>query len=937
MTVLLERDREVGEIEAALEEVTAGRGRAVAIEASAGLGKTRLLQEARDAGARAGLKVLAGRATELEQDFPFALVRQLLESEIANLPGDEREGVLEGASAARAALGLDPDPDRGHDSFAVLHGLYWVTAALAERRPLLLAIDDGHSADAASLDYLGFLLPRLEELSVLLVVTGRPDEPDPSGGFRRLMSDSVVRHLTLAPLSAEATNVLLAQEFDDEPTPQFAAACFEVSGGNPFLLRELIRTLVQRGIEPLPEHSNLVRELVPERVAHTVLMRIERLLPEAGTVARSIAVLGEGCDLRLVAEFAGVDVSAAASATDALRASAILDGSRTLRFIHPLVRNAIYESVPAGERMALHSRAARHLREAGSTPELIATQLLAGEARGERENVETLIEAGARASASGAPRSAIAYLSRAFHEPAPSDLQAAVLESLLSAIVAVADTTAFSEIEAEVFAAIDRDPPLLSRLVLTLAGIIGVSGRFDDAASLLRSAFERAVEQDDVEFAYILGVQHNTIASLAGPGVQLDLGRYADQVSRNSPAGHLVAAIEARSAVADGSSEEAADAAKRALHNAAILLDVPDVAAGVTAVMTLVVADDLAPAREAVERSLAITRQRGATGSLVRELMVSSLVSWGEGDLVRAEPDMRQAIELGRAVRSVPLWLSITPIFMEILIERDELEAAERELETTGISDGPLPKGQMFSLFFYARGHLRLERGEHALALEDLSVSSYPNETLDFGRINVSFASPLVARALKALGDRRRGRELADSLEPLARRWGSPSAKAHLLRARAAAGEGEKAIRDLEEAAALLEGSPRRLERTHTLVELGEALRGGGRRADARPPLQAALELARKCGAVRIAKRAHDELKATGATVRRYTPIGVESLTPSERRVAELAASGMTNRQIAQSLFVTVKTVEAHLSAAYDKLDISSRRQLPDALGGRGA
>ncbi|MDQ2630693.1 MAG: helix-turn-helix transcriptional regulator, partial [Actinomycetota bacterium] len=120
------------------------------------------------------------------------------------------------------------------------------------------------------------------------------------------------------------------------------------------------------------------------------------------------------------------------------------------------------------------------------------------------------------------------------------------------------------------------------------------------------------------------------------------------------------------------------------------------------------------------------------------------------------------------------------------------------------------------------------------------------------------------------------------------------------------------------------------------LVDLGEALRREGRRADARTPLREALELARRCGAGRIAKRAHDELQASGETVRRYTPIGVESLTPSERRVAELAASGMTNRQIAQSLFVTVKTVEAHLSAAYDKLDIESRRQLPAALGEHG-
>jgi DNA-binding CsgD family transcriptional regulator len=136
----------------------------------------------------------------------------------------------------------------------------------------------------------------------------------------------------------------------------------------------------------------------------------------------------------------------------------------------------------------------------------------------------------------------------------------------------------------------------------------------------------------------------------------------------------------------------------------------------------------------------------------------------------------------------------------------------------------------------------------------------------------------------------------------------------------------------LEEAASLLADSPRRLERAHALVELGAAMRRAGRRADARAPLREAFELARRLGAARIARRANEELGASGETVRRYAPIGIESLTPSERRVADLAASGMTNRQIAQSLFVTIKPVEAHLSSAYDKLDIRSRRELPAAL-----
>jgi DNA-binding NarL/FixJ family response regulator len=145
--------------------------------------------------------------------------------------------------------------------------------------------------------------------------------------------------------------------------------------------------------------------------------------------------------------------------------------------------------------------------------------------------------------------------------------------------------------------------------------------------------------------------------------------------------------------------------------------------------------------------------------------------------------------------------------------------------------------------------------------------------------------------------------------------------------------DGADRLAALEEAVAVLDGSPALLVRAEALAHLGAARRRARQRADARTPLREALELARRCGAVGLAKTAFDELAATGERVRRYTPIGVESLTPSQRRVAELAASGMTNREIAQALFLTVKTIESHLAAAYDKLGIRSRRELPVALG----
>jgi predicted ATPase len=279
---LLERERELSELAALAKEACVGAGRLVVIEAAAGLGKTRLLQAARESGRGAGMRVLAARATELERDFPFALARQLFEPALAALDAPTREALLSGAvSPARGALGIahsDAAAEPVSDTFAVLHGLYWLTAAFAEQQPLLLAVDDAHWGDAASLDFLRFLLPRLEELPVLLVIACRPDDAGAERSLARIATDSLARRLTPRALSPEGAAALLAGALKREPEHAFTMTCHEVSGGNPFLLCELSRTLATEEIEPVAEQDSRVRELAPDRVTRTVQLRLARLL-----------------------------------------------------------------------------------------------------------------------------------------------------------------------------------------------------------------------------------------------------------------------------------------------------------------------------------------------------------------------------------------------------------------------------------------------------------------------------------------------------------------------------------------------------------------------------------------------------------------------------------------------------------------------------------
>jgi DNA-binding CsgD family transcriptional regulator len=274
---------------------------------------------------------------------------------------------------------------------------------------------------------------------------------------------------------------------------------------------------------------------------------------------------------------------------------------------------------------------------------------------------------------------------------------------------------------------------------------------------------------------------------------------------------------------------------------------------------------------------------------------------------------------------------ALVSLLIDVLLERGEVRTAETELIVSGMG-GVIPDTLWSSGVLLVRGRLRLAQRRAQQASEDLIELQHRVQRWGMSGSPLVQAGTAAAVALTALGERARARELAESELVHARRWGAPSAISRSLRALGLALDGPRGLVLLEQAVDVLSDSPVRLARAHALAELGAALRRANRRSRARQPLREALDLARRCGATGLAKRTHEELLASGERVRRYTPIGVESLTPSERRVAEMAAAEMTNRQIAQALFVTVKTIETHLAAVYDKLGISSRHELPDAL-----
>ncbi|HEV7772907.1 MAG TPA: AAA family ATPase [Conexibacter sp.] len=936
MSGLLERERELTELGEMVAEARAGQGRLAVIEAPAGLGKTRLLQTARSSGEQAGMRVLAARATELERDFPFALVRQLFEPPLLGLDPPSREALFEGAAAAaRGALGLNGQAPAA-DTFAVLHGLYWLTAALAEQQPLLLAIDDAHWADAASLDYAGFLLPRLEELPVLLVITCRPDEAGAEGSLARIATDGLARRLTPHALSRTAAATLLAAELDEEPDSAFAATCHEVSGGNPFLLHELARTVATEAISPSAEQAPRVHELAPERVARTVLVRLARLSGDAQAIVHALVVLGDDADHRLVAELAGLDAERTLAGADELRSAAILDPDASLRFVHPLVRTALHYELPAGERADAHARAADLLRARGASAQQLAAHLVATEARGDRATVETLLEAGGKALATGAPRSAITYLTRALREPAPADMRADVLHPLITACIRATDHTAFTAIQADVLAELDRDPALLLRWAVKLSTWMAITGRTEQATALLERAIAVAVEQDNIDVAFQLEAQFGKLAQLSPEAARARVARYRERIDPDSMTGRLSAALAARWALSDGTAAQGIELARHALRDdGAILMEQPELTAPGDAVMVLALADDLEHADRAARQALAYARRRSAVPELAGAWWLNAFVAMCAGDLAAAEADARQSVSVARLGGLIAAELILTPGLVLILAARGETDAAAAELARTGLAEGPIPDSPWLMTVSIARGVVRFGQGRFREAADDLVELHERKQRWGIGGSVMVQAGGFAAMALTACGERERACELAAADLAHAERWGAPRAHAFALGAMATAVGGADGVAMLERATDIVSERTAMYARSYLLTQLGMALRHTNRRSEARIPLREGLTLARRCGAGGVAKQAYDELAATGEKVRRWTPIGVESLTPSERRVAEMAASGMTNRQIAQSLFLTVKTIETHLAATYDKLGIRSRLLLPEALGER--
>jgi DNA-binding CsgD family transcriptional regulator len=945
-SLLLERDRELERIGGRLERAQEGRGGALVVEGPAGIGKSLLLAAGRDLAEGEGFRVLRARGAELERGFAFGVVRQLVEPVVAAASGQERAVLLDGPPGVAARLlglaGLGagvptirpvaPDP-----SFAVLHGLYWLCANLAAERPLALVVDDAHWADGASLRFLAFLLPRLEELHAAVLLGARPAE---AGESRELLAalttDPATEVVEVGPLTMRGVASLVGSGLGVEPEPAFAAACWEATGGTPFLVRTLVEALREERIAPVATSAARVQNVASITLDRWAMLRLARLGADAARLARAVAVL-ERTELGQAAGLAGLALADAAMAADLLVRAGVLDEA-PLCFAHPLLRGAVYRDLGMAERAGAHGRAARLLAEAHASPGRVAEHLLATVPTGDGWTVEQLRAAAREAASRGAPESAAAYLRRAVAEPPPPEAGRGMLLELGLVEFTAGEPGWHDHLAAAVESAGDNSARIASALLF--ANALRWHDRPVEAVQVCDHV-AAGLDGRDTEGHLVLdamAIGCGVLDAAAAPSMADRAAALLVRSRERSVPHQCLLAAAYVAVLANQPADQVAELALRAIAPGTGPLpepvDSPWLPDGTfrhpSAVLPLIWAERYDAAQALADAAVA-EAQASANGMILPAVLAHrAWLAFRRGDLTAAEADARALLE-APGQPSPPLFRNrATAVLVDVLVERGDLDEAERALEplAANLASAALTATMRLD----TRGRLRFAQRRFGEALRDFRAA---------GEIAVSGLAPSpsylpwrsdAALAALALGDTDTARRLSDEELDLARAFGAPRTLGVALRAAGLVAGGERGEELLHEAIEALAGPDTQLEQARALADLGALLRRGNRRVQARQLLRQALDLAHHLGAAALARQAETELRATGAKPRRVQLTGLEALTASERRIAELAAQGLTNREIAQTLFITSRTVEGHLTHVFNKLDVKTRTGLTAAL-----
>jgi DNA-binding CsgD family transcriptional regulator len=899
-----------------------------------------------DSTANRPLPGRAGQLATLESvlDAAGAAAHAVIDGE----PGIGKTALLRAAADRAAARGFQvlaaqapPAPTP-----AGLRERYRQIVQLTAGRPVLVVADDLEYADSASVRWLGYLARRAAGLPLVIIVTRGPG-PGLAGDLVLDELTGSFQHVRLEPLAYRDAAAAVRATLRTVPAEAFTAACHRATGGNPFLLTALLADIADAGLAPTAHTARRIGDRTGPAVARWVAERLHRTSPHAERLARAVAVLGVRADQDLVAELAGPGLAGAADTIgtlDALVETRLLDHDDrdgTLSFRHPIVRTAVLQGMSPVDGALAHARAARLRHARGDRSALIVDHLLATHPTGDPWAVPALRAAAHAALAAGAGDVAVARLRRALAETAYGPDRLEVLVDLGQAELRTDVAQAVAHLTEAFESAVD--PRTAARIAEHLATATCAGEDAKAAINVLDRAIARlapAACPRNADLAADLDILALGIsARLTGLAYAHRIERLRARAAERPGAARAISGILAyRLSAAARSRRESVAKAREVLA-----LGPPDAMRDLYAYWNAGLSLTRAGEPDLARRCADVLIARGAT------LNLPAFVSSGHGLRGQAAllaGRLADVVDETRAVLDAHAALGdhAGPHLAEIYLIDAYLSLgrpaeAARLLGRIGLlGDRPAPAPYWALFALESRARYRSICGDPHGALADFLEAG--RQLVDFGVVNPAAGAwrSGAALILHRLGDGPDGSadaggeawRLATEELALARAWGAPGPLGIALRA---AGLIRRDPAALEESVVVLAASPARLEYARSLHELGLMRLGSARREEARGLLREAYVTALDCGSAPLVERIGEALARAGARRPRPRRTGVAALTAQERRIAELAAAGATNREIAEALFLIQRTVETHLTSVYRKLGIEGRSTLPAALG----
>jgi DNA-binding CsgD family transcriptional regulator len=926
---LVMRDTELRLLREHFERCGQGRGGVVVVSGALGAGKTALLQ-AFSEDVDPAAHVANATASRVEQSLPMGVIDQLLRG--TNLPAERAEvvdrlvahGVLDAVAHSATDGGAQVRP-------SLLRGVYDAFGSLSTERPVVIIIDDLQFIDQPSSSCLLYLIRRLRSQRILVVM----GECTHNLKLSQLLQSEIlrlphVRQIRLGALPEQGVNALLAQVVDQVTADRLTAHCLAITGGNPLLLRGLA--------EDFPnDPATCGGPVVGAAFCRTVMGCLYRAESSLLDIAHAVAVLGGATTVPLISELIGTDHQSVIAGIDILTESGLLDAER---FRHDSAQSTVLDSMPIDLRRGLHRRAADILHTTGAPTQIVARHLAAGREAGPAWAGSVLLDSARLALFEGDGGTAIDYLRLAYDGSSQPRQRAEATAALAETHWRVNPTAAKRYLPELCTAA--RAGLLTEDEITSLLAQLSWQGRFTDALALLADLRDQKEVLVDLALlteylgTLVPGLANNVPPDKPGTAPQPSdrTGTASGQRLGDRPDMWRRAVDVLRRVVLAGPDPHALSEAQQVLHK--VRPAVKGLPPAVYTLMALFYGDQMDLAADACDLLLKDDCVRGHPTWQALISVIRAGISTRLGELPKAEEQINVALTL----LPVADWAAAVSAPLAVMIRAT---TSMGMFDTAAIFlDQPVPDATFATIFgldyLSARGHFHLATGQAGGALHDFHRCGELMRRWSLDRPDLVPWRTDMAEALLVVGARDQALELAKEQFALV---GSSAGRTRgiTLRVLAAAREPEKRAPLLHEAVNLLETSGDQLSLAHTYADLSAAYQELDQPVRARRAAASALRLARQCNARPLEQRLVSiELPEDRTDPDRPGDAADRSgmrdrLTDAEQRVAVLAARGCSNLQIARRLYITVSTVEQHLTRVYRKLELDRRSQLKDVVG----